>query len=172
MSTQRRSYGFGTPDPSQSHFPRISTPPGKLTAQSADDKAYRIPPRLTNIRIWVFISVVLFFFLCIRIFSSHVGEYHHLSYPNSNLIPKDYLNTTESSPPPFDFCPIYGPGDTLAQKYGAHTLLKSKLHLGSGARVQKVIRKALSGLPVTISVLGGSSVFSSLFFLLKVNTLA
>lgn len=162
MSTQRRSYGFGTPDPSQSIFPRIPTPPGKSSSHPEAEKSYRIPPRLTGIRIWVFVSVVLFFFLCIKIFSSHVGEYHHLSYPNSNLIPKDYLNTTEASPPPFDFCPIYGPGDTLAQKYGSHTLLKSKLHLGSGARVQKVIRKALSGLPVTISVLGGSSLLISL----------
>ncbi|GJJ14705.1 hypothetical protein Clacol_008972 [Clathrus columnatus] len=145
MSTQRRSYGFGTPDPSQMSFPQIPPHSGKLTTISEDGKSHRIPPRLTSIRIWVFV-----------IFSSHVGEYHHLSYPNSNLIPKDYLNTTEDTPPPFDFCPIYGPGDVLAQKYGAHTLLKSKLHLGSGARVQKVIRKALSGLPVTISVLGGS----------------
>ncbi len=30
------------------------------------------------------------------------------------------------------------------------------MHTGSGARVQKVVQKAMAGLPVTISVLGGS----------------
>ncbi len=30
------------------------------------------------------------------------------------------------------------------------------MHTGSGARVQRVVQKAMAGLPVTISVLGGS----------------
>lgn len=31
--------------------------------------------------------------------------------------------------------------------------------MGSGARVQRVVQKAMAGLPVTISVLGGSGTF-------------
>lgn len=82
-----------------------------------------------------------------------------LSHPPAAvpLVAKDYLNSSKIEPAPFEFCPFYGPGDTIAQKYGAHNLAKSKLHLGTGGRIQRVIHKALSGLPVTISVLGGSS---------------
>lgn len=72
------------------------------------------------------------------------------------LRPHDYLNASASDPAPFDFCPIYGPGDDLALKYGATVLSRTRMHSGSGARIQRVIHKALSGLPVTISVLGGS----------------
>ena len=36
-------------------------------------------------------------------------------------------------------------------------LLKSRLHMGTGARVQRVLNRAMSGAPITISVLGGSS---------------
>ncbi|KAG8899281.1 cap64-like protein [Tulasnella sp. 403] len=72
------------------------------------------------------------------------------------LVAKNYLNSSKTDPAPFAFCPIYGPGDPVAAKYGAHNLAKSRIHVGSGGRVQRVIHKALSGLPVTISVLGGS----------------
>jgi hypothetical protein len=57
---------------------------------------------------------------------------------------------------PFDFCPVFGPGDRIGSKYGQLVMSQSRVHLGSGARVQKVIHRALLGQPVTISVLGGS----------------
>ncbi|KAF8523701.1 hypothetical protein BU17DRAFT_43654 [Hysterangium stoloniferum] len=106
-------------------------------------------------RIWVLVCIIIFFFLCMRLFASSDVEQRHRIFTNSNLTPKDYLNSSDMAVP-FDFCPLYGPGDPLAEKYGSHALSKSKLHVGSGARVHKVIRKALAGLPVTISVLGGS----------------
>jgi hypothetical protein len=50
-----------------------------------------------------------------------------------------------------------GPGDEVANRRGQAGLLRSKLHTGTGARMQRVVRKALSGAPLTISVLGASS---------------
>jgi hypothetical protein len=72
------------------------------------------------------------------------------------LSPLDYLNASASDPAPFEFCPVFGPGDEIAERRGQWGLLKSRLHMGSGARVQKVIQKAMAGQPITISVLGGS----------------
>lgn len=51
---------------------------------------------------------------------------------------------------------MFGPGDEVAERRGQHALLRSRLHMGSGARVQRVVQRALAGEPVTISVLGGS----------------
>ncbi|KAF8578818.1 hypothetical protein K439DRAFT_1395200 [Ramaria rubella] len=159
MSTQRRTYGFGTPAPSQGSFPRIATPPGLLTRRPGDVKSARLQRRTLGLthRIWALVCVLLFFFLCIYILTPPPDDAPHHAFTNAHLVPKDYLNASNDPEfAPFDFCPVYGPGDFIAQKYGAHALSRSKLHLGSGARVQRVIRKALSGLPVTISVLGGS----------------
>lgn len=72
------------------------------------------------------------------------------------LSPLDYLNASASDPAPFEFCPVFGPGDEIAERRGQWGLLKSRLHTGSGARVQKVIQKAMAGQPISISVLGGS----------------
>lgn len=80
----------------------------------------------------------------------------HQVQRTEQLVPRNWLNISTAAPPPFDFCPIYGPGDALATKYGAHNLARGRVHMGSGARIQRVIHKALSGLPVTISILGGS----------------
>lgn len=158
MSAQRRTYGFGTPDPAQHAFPRIAPPPGLLTGRQIDEKQSRYTPRslVFTHRIWVLVTVVIFVFLCMKVLSPPMEQPSHI-YSNVKLVPRDYLNISKDSPPPFDFCPVYGPGDTLAQKYGAHALSRARLHAGSGARVQKVIKRALSGQPVTISVLGGSS---------------
>lgn len=71
--------------------------------------------------------------------------------------PRNYLNVTEGSPVPFTFCPALGPGDELADKYDPVALQKTRLHTGTGARIQRIITRALQGLPVTISVVGGSS---------------
>jgi len=77
------------------------------------------------------------------------------------LHPINYLNLSdannEAAQNPFPFCPTFGRGDVLTEKYGPLAISKSWLHLGSGARVQQVIHKALLGQPVTISVIGGSS---------------
>jgi hypothetical protein len=72
------------------------------------------------------------------------------------LTPKDYLNASAADPAPFDFCPVFGPGDAIAERRGQWPLLKSRIHTGSGARIQRVIQKAMAGMPITVSVLGGS----------------
>lgn len=112
---------------------------------------------LTN-RIWIILSLFGFIIFFTRaIFppdKSPTAPRH--TFLNANLKPKNYLNASAEEANPFDFCPVFGPGDEYGAKYGVHALTKSRLHLGSGARVQRVIHKALSGLPVTISVLGGS----------------
>lgn len=77
-------------------------------------------------------------------------------YSNADLKAKNYFNSTDNDPNPFPFCPNYGPGDELGTKYGAVTLSKSRFHLGSGDRIQRVLNRALAGQPVTISILGGS----------------
>ncbi|KAG7091162.1 hypothetical protein E1B28_010215 [Marasmius oreades] len=79
-------------------------------------------------------------------------------YSNSHLTPKNYLNlsSTGEHPRAFDFCLAHGKGDKIGQKYGPVALSQTRLHLGSSARIQRVISKALAGQPVTISVLGGS----------------
>lgn len=51
---------------------------------------------------------------------------------------------------------MYGPGDAIAGRRGQVELLRSRLHTGTGARVQRVLQKAMGGAPITISVLGGS----------------
>ncbi|RXK41718.1 hypothetical protein M231_00953 [Tremella mesenterica] len=81
---------------------------------------------------------------------------HHVHTHESLLVPRDYLNNSKIDPAPFEFCPVFGPGDPIAARRGQLELLRSRLHLGTGARVQRVIQKAMSGAPVTISVLGGS----------------
>jgi len=81
------------------------------------------------------------------------------TYSNAGLKAKNYFNVTDVGPNPFDFCPSNGAGDDLADKYGALTLSQSRSHLGSGARVQRLLHKALAGQPVTISVIGGSSAY-------------
>ncbi|ODO07461.1 capsular associated protein [Cryptococcus wingfieldii CBS 7118] len=104
-------------------------------------------------RIWLLIGIVIGIF-----------TFSRLLLPTSDssasdallLTPKDYINASASDPAPFDFCPVFGPGDDVATRRGQWGLLRSRLHMGSGARVQKVVQKAMAGLPVTISVLGGS----------------
>ncbi|KAG1792031.1 uncharacterized protein HD556DRAFT_1482844 [Suillus plorans] len=116
---------------------------------------------VTN-RIW---AIILGFVLLIALsrfilFSNHTSAG---SFTTEGLVPKNYLhgvnNPTDNSSEvanPFDFCPVFGPKDDIANKYGVVPLSQSRLHLGSGGRVHRVIHKALLGQPVTISVLGGS----------------
>jgi hypothetical protein len=79
--------------------------------------------------------------------------------PYDHLVPRNYLNNSRTDPAPFDFCPIFGPGDAIADRRGQFELLKSRLHLGTGSRVQRVLQKAMSGGAVTMSVLGGSGMW-------------
>lgn len=109
---------------------------------------------VTN-RIWLILALFLVLILFTRsILPIDSSPRHRLL--TSDLKPKNYLNVTDQDAMPFSFCPALGPGDELAGKYDPVALSKSRFHLGSGARIQRVINKALSGLPVTISVLGGS----------------
>ncbi|SCV72078.1 BQ2448_4772 [Microbotryum intermedium] len=64
--------------------------------------------------------------------------------------------TNFSEAPPFTFCPSYGSSDELGNKYGREAISKTRSHVGSSARVQKVIKRAMAGLPITVGVLGGS----------------
>ena len=108
-------------------------------------------------RIWVLLGLLVFILTCTHFIWPTVGAASAVrNYSNADVKAKNYFNATEVGPNPFAFCPIYGPGDELGSRYGALTLSKSRLHLGSGARVQRVLNQALAGQPVTISVLGGS----------------
>ncbi|KIY69272.1 Cap64 protein [Cylindrobasidium torrendii FP15055 ss-10] len=107
-----------------------------------------------KVRVWILVTVLLVvLFVTHRIFPS--AETFQ-PYSTANLKSKNYLNNTEHEPNPFDFCPAFGPNDTLGKKHGELKLSQSRLHLGSNARVNRVITRALAGQPVTISVLGGS----------------
>ncbi|KAH7106845.1 hypothetical protein BKA62DRAFT_740667 [Auriculariales sp. MPI-PUGE-AT-0066] len=127
------------------------------------DKGRRSPADQNSFtrRIWIALValVVLFYFFFPHSYSYNPYPVTHAVTEAKDLHPQNYLrNLTkgDNTPPPFDFCPIYGPGDALGLKYGSVPLGRSRLYTGTGTRVQRVIHKALSGLPVTISVLGGS----------------
>ncbi|KAI0826172.1 hypothetical protein BC629DRAFT_1587013 [Irpex lacteus] len=111
---------------------------------------------VTN-KIWLIVALFIALILFTRsIFPSDPSNYPRHKFLNADLKPKNYLNITEGDSVPFSFCPALGPGDELATKYDPVALTKTRLHTGSGARIQRVITRALSGLPVTISVIGGS----------------
>lgn len=108
-------------------------------------------------RIWAILILLVFVVSFIHFILPTIGTVQVVrNYSNADLKSKNYFNETEVGPNPFEFCPIYGHDDELGNKYGALTLAKSRLHLGTGGRIQRVIAKALAGQPVTISVLGGS----------------
>jgi hypothetical protein len=129
---------------------------------SDSEKGSRLNQRnfgVTN-RIWLIISLFLFIitFTHFALPTTH-RQQQRTPYSATNLRPKNYLNASDTEPNPFAFCPPYGPGDDLGVKYGTQVLSKSRMHLGSGDRIQQVLNRALAGLPVTISVLGGSGIF-------------
>lgn len=135
------------------------SPPSPTRMGSDSEKYPRLHQRsfgVTN-RIWAIVGTILFIFGCTHyIFPSTRGTANKNPYTNMNLKAKNYLNTTEPQTNPFDFCPPYGPGDEIGSKYGALVLSQSRMHIGSSARIQRVLSRALAGQPVTISVLGGS----------------
>ncbi|KAF5373406.1 hypothetical protein D9615_009515 [Tricholomella constricta] len=126
---------------------------------SANEKGSRLSQRnfgVTN-RIWLIVGFFLF-----------VITFTHFALPtapaaparpqfsSANLKAKNYLNASDAEPNPFAFCPVYGPGDEIGAKYGAQMLSKTRMHVGSSERMQRVLNRALAGQPVTISILGGS----------------
>lgn len=134
------------------------SPPQPSSMGSEYDKPSRLNQRnfgVTN-RIWIILAV----FLSLLVFTHYALPAHQLPtrklFSSENLHAKNYINASEAEPNPFAFCPAYGPGDEIGAEYGALTLSQSRLHLGSGARVQRVLNRALFGEPVTISILGGS----------------
>jgi hypothetical protein len=130
---------------------------------SDNEKVSRLNQRslgVTN-RIWLILGLFLFLLTFTHYIVPTATPTPTYTFSNLNLTPKNYLNASEAGPNPFDFCPVYGPGDEIGLKHGAVALGKSRLHLGSGARVQRVLNKALTGQPVTISILGGSGTCQS-----------
>lgn len=142
----------------------IAPPAGQHSSpmSPSSEKSSRLNHRFCGVtnRIWVILILFLFIvgFTHFILPNTHNTPPPRFNYPASGLKAKNYLNKTQEGqePNPFDFCPVFGPGDEIGKKYGPLTLSQSRLHLGSGGRVQRVIHKALLGQPVTISVLGGS----------------
>ncbi|KZS87475.1 hypothetical protein SISNIDRAFT_553158 [Sistotremastrum niveocremeum HHB9708] len=66
-----------------------------------------------------------------------------------------YSSKAESSiiPPS---CQLCSPDDLLCDKYGSANLARSRAYEGPNARLRRVLRKAHSGQPIKIGILGGS----------------
>ncbi|WVQ63096.1 uncharacterized protein L199_001247 [Kwoniella botswanensis] len=106
---------------------------------------------------WMAVTGFVGFILLLKLlFSGSSEDPHHHVIDQSHLVPRDYLNNSLIDPAPFEFCPVFGPGDAIAARRGQLELLKSRLHTGTNARVQRVLQKAMSGSSITLSVLGGS----------------
>ena len=138
----------------------------RLTGMAVDSKRSRWHRRSFGVpnRIWA----ILLAFVSVLLISRQAFSYHRQpqQVSTAGLVPINYLHSAEyltpnasdgrTSSSPFHFCPVFGPGDDIAKKYGPTALAQSRLHLGSGGRVHRVIHKALLGQPITMSVLGGS----------------
>jgi len=146
---------------------RISSLPSRHPSLGTqeDKKARRGPSRTLGItnRVWLVIILVFATTLLLHHFLPGRSPSPLPSYASNDLLPKNYLNSSSwTSPPPnpFPFCPSNGPSDTLAAKYGTALHSRTRNFQGTGYRIQRVLRRALSGQPVTISVIGGSSASS------------
>lgn len=117
---------------------------------------------VTN-RIWLIISLFLALLFFTRFVLPTETQHPRHRLLHSDLKPKNYLNISDGDTVPFSFCPALGPTDELAAKYDSIALAKTRMHVGSGARMQRVVSRALAGHPVTISVVGGSGEFVILF---------
>lgn len=147
---------------------RISSPPGSHSSLGArdDEKPRRAASRTLGVanRVWLIVLGVLVTILLLHRLLPGPSKSPLPSYASGDLHPKNYFNASSStSPPPnpFAFCPSNGPSDELAARYGASPLSQTRRFQGTGYRIQRVLRRALSGQPVTISVIGGSSASSS-----------
>lgn len=153
---------------------RISSLPSRHPSLGTqeDKRARRGPSRTLGItnRVWLVIILVFATTLLLHHFLPGRSPSPLPSYASNDLLPKNYLNSSSwTSPPPnpFPFCPSNGPSDTLAAKYGTALHSRTRNFQGTGYRIQRVLRRALSGQPVTISVIGGSSASSSCPFLTR-----
>jgi hypothetical protein len=151
LSRMQRRTGRG-----QAHI----SPPQQMGRDA--EKASIRPIGVRN-RLWV-VLILLIFIIAVALFTWPIRDSGPDAqvYSNAGLKSKNYFNSTEDDPNPFLFCPNYGPDDELGTKYGAVALSKSRFHLGSGDRIQRVLNRALAGQPVTISILGSSSEWLSL----------
>ncbi|KAL0572986.1 hypothetical protein V5O48_008977 [Marasmius crinis-equi] len=150
---------------SQAH---ISPPPSARHGSMASDLDKHPGSRNRTARkTWLLIVLILFVLGTMHLVLPHLfsfssrGRNEEAVYTNRYLKPKNYLNLTdvrsdgeESKDHPFEFCSAHG--DRVGEKYGSVSLSQTRMHLGSSARIKRVISKALAGQPVTISVLGGS----------------
>lgn len=140
----------------------ISPPQSSFTGMGSDsDRGSRLSQRSFGVTNRIWLIVVLFVFiisLTHYVLPATRDTAVRSPYSNLGLKSKNYLNSSETENP-FDFCPVYGPGDAIGAKYGSLILSQSRLHLGSSARVQRVLTRAMAGQPVTISVIGGSGEF-------------
>ncbi|BEJ11485.1 hypothetical protein CspHIS471_0109070 [Cutaneotrichosporon sp. HIS471] len=107
-------------------------------------------------RVWLGITIIIGFLLLTKLIVPSETATNPTVEEFNELKPHDYVNNSISDPAPFEFCPVFGPDDAIAARRGQFELLRSRVHTGTGARVQRVLRKAMRGMPVTISVLGGS----------------
>jgi hypothetical protein len=130
------------------------SPPQQMSPDP--EKASSRPIGVKN-RLWILLLLIFIIAGTLFIWPIRGSRTVVQIYSNADVKAKNYFNATEAGPNPFLFCPNYGPGDELGAKYGAVMLSKSRFHLGSGDRVQRVLNRALAGQPVTISILGGSS---------------
>lgn len=149
---------------------RISIPSqDRLTGMGVDTARSRWHQRWFGVpsRIWA----LLLGFVSLVVVSRQVLSYHRQLQPlnTSGLVPINYLklpnhfpgdsSAGDSSSSPFMFCES---ADDIVKKYGGVALAQTRLHLGSGGRVHRVIHKALLGQPITMSVLGGSGMFHAM----------
>ncbi|TCD68771.1 Cap64p [Steccherinum ochraceum] len=135
--------------------PLSASPMGSLSEKSPsrlNQKTFGV----TN-RIWLILSLFLALIFFTRfVIPSEAPQHSRHRLLHADLKPKNYLNISNGDVVPFAFCPALGPGDELASKYDPIALAKTRMHVGSGARMQRVISRALAGHPVTISIVGGS----------------
>lgn len=147
--------------------PRISSPPTSHSFSSADDDNHRRNNSRTfgvPNRIWLVIIVLLATILLLHRLLPPSPTPTLPSYASADLKPKNYFNSSSEPHNPFPFCPVNGPTNSLAAKYGPGPLAQTRINLGTGYRIQRVLKRALSGRPVTISVVGGSSMHLFLVF--------
>ena len=112
-------------------------------------------------RVWLILLFVFVILVFTRFALPSANSPSPVRWTNANLTPVNYFNDSyvQNGPDPFGFCPEGAEGDTLAAKYGASVLSQTRLHMGSGARIQRVVQRALRGESVTISVIGGSGMY-------------
>ncbi|KDQ06755.1 hypothetical protein BOTBODRAFT_39359 [Botryobasidium botryosum FD-172 SS1] len=125
-----------------------------LAPRSHKPLYHYLPPRIVLLLL-IFFSLFLFTRLSLHSDEEVVPPRAPL-LSRGSILPDSEFNASHPDPSPFEFCPIFGPGDKLGLKYGAPPLLRTRLHLGTNTRIQRVIHKAMSGQPITMSVLGGS----------------